>query len=159
MNKSLGKDLVNRKFTIPVVPRTKKNSQQVFVRNGRIINIPSKLYQQFEKEGLKVIHEKYRKKIDYPVNIKAVFYVETRRRIDLTNLLEALDDMLVKAEVILDDNRDIVASHNGSVVYWDKENPRIEVEITEVKNYERWKANEKSKIKTNSRISRRNIKK
>ena len=67
--------------------------------------------------------------------------------------------MLVKAEVILDDNRDIVASHNGSVVYWDKENPRIEVEITEVKNYERWKANEKSKIKTNSRISRRNIKK
>ena len=139
MNKSLGKDLVNRKFTIPVVPRTKKNSQQVFVRNGRIINIPSKLYQQFEKECLKVISSKYRKKIDYPVNIKAIFYTETRRRIDLTNLLEALDDMLVKAEVILDDNRDIVASHDGSRVYWDKENPRIEMEITEVKNYERWK--------------------
>ncbi len=129
----------NRKFTILVVPRTKKNSQQVFVRNGRIINIPSKLYQQFEKECLKVISGKYKKKIDYPVNIKAVFYTETRRRIDLTNLLEALDDMLVKAEVILDDNRDIIASHDGSRVYWDKENPRIEVEITEVKNYERWK--------------------
>lgn len=139
MNKSLGKDLENRKFTILVVPRTKKNSQQVFVRNGRIINIPSKLYQQFEKECLKVISGKYKKKIDYPVNIKAVFYTETRRRIDLTNLLEALDDMLVKAEVILDDNRDIIASHDGSRVYWDKENPRIEVEITEVKNYERWK--------------------
>ena len=135
----MGKDLVNRKFTIPVVPRTKKNSQQVFVRNGRIINIPSKLYQQFEKECLKVISSKYRKKIDDPVNIKAIFYTETRRRIDLTNLLEALDDMLVKAEVILDDNRDIVASHDGSRVYWDKENPRIEIEITEVKNYERWK--------------------
>lgn len=135
----MGKDLVNRKFIIPVVPRTKKNSQQVFVRNGRIINIPSKLYQQFEKECLKVIPSKYRKKIDYPVNIKAVFYTETRRRIDLTNLLEALDDMLVKAEVILDDNRNIVASHDGSRVFWDKENPRIAVEITEVKNYERWK--------------------
>lgn len=135
----LGKDLVNRKFIIPVVPRTKKNSQQVFVRNGRIINIPSKLYQQFEKECLKVIPSKYRKKIDCPVNIKSVFYTETRRRIDLTNLLEALDDMLVKAEVILDDNRNIVASHDGSRVFWDKENPRIEVEITEVKNYERWK--------------------
>ncbi len=135
----MGKDLVIRNFTIPVIPRTKKNSQQVFVRNGRIINIPSKLYKQFEKECLQVIPSKHRKKINYPINIKAIFYTESRRRIDLTNLLEALDDMLVKAEVIEDDCRDIVASHDGSRVYWDKENPRIEVEITKVENYERWK--------------------
>lgn len=134
------RDLWIRKFIIPVVPRTKKNSQQVFVRNGKIINIPSKLYKQFEKECLQVIPSKHRKKINYPINIKAIFYTESRRRIDLTNLLEALDDMLVKAEVIEDDCRDIIASHDGSRVYWDKENPRIEVEITEVKNYERWKA-------------------
>lgn len=74
--------------------------------------IPSKLYRQFENDCLKVIPNKYKKNIDYPINIKAVFYTESRRRIDLTNLLEALDDMLVKAEVIKDDNRDIVASHN-----------------------------------------------
>lgn len=139
MEKYLGKDLKFREFVIPVVPRTKKNSQQVFVRNGRIINIPSKLYKQFEEECLKVIPKKFRKKIDYPVNIKAIFYTESRRRIDITNLLSALDDMLVKAEVIEDDCRDIVVSHDGSRVYWDKENPRIEVGITEVKNYERWK--------------------
>ena len=47
--------------------------------------------------------------------------------------------MLVKAEVITDDCRDIVASHDGSLVYWDKENPRIEVEITKKRNYEQWK--------------------
>lgn len=124
---------------IPVVPRTKKNSQQVFVKNGRIINIPSKLYKQFENECLKVISGKYKKKINYPVNIKAIFYTESRRRIDITNLLSALDDMLVKADVIEDDCRDIVAGHDGSRVYWDKQNPRIEVEITKVENYERWK--------------------
>ena len=103
------------------------------------MSIPSKQYRQFEDECLKVIPSKYRKKINYPVNIKAIFYTETKRRIDITNLLSALDDMLVKAEVIEDDCRDIVAGHDNSRVYWDKENPRIEVEITKVENYERWK--------------------
>lgn len=129
-----------------MVPRTKKNSQQLFIRKGKIINIPSKLYRQFEKECLQVITGKYKKKIDYPINVKAIFYTESKRRIDLTNLLEALDDMLVKAEVIQDDCRDIIASHDGSRVYWDKAKPRIEVEINKIENYERWKTNEKSEI-------------
>ena len=139
LDKYLGKDLVFRNFVIPVVPRTKKNSQQVFVRNGRIINIPSKLYKKFEEECLKVIPSKYKKNINYPINIKAIFYTESKRRIDLTNLLEALDDMLVKAKVIEDDCRDIVIGHDGSRVYWDKQNPRIEVEIIKIEDYERWK--------------------
>ncbi len=101
--------------------------------------IPSKLYKEFEKDCLKQIHNKYKIKIDYPVNIKAIFYTATKRRIDLTNLLEALDDMLVKAEVIKDDCRDIIVSHDGSRVYWNKENPHIEVEIIKVENYEQWK--------------------
>ena len=45
----------------------------------------------------------------------------------------------LKHGVIEDDNRDIVASHNGSLVLYDKQSPRIEVEITKVENYERWK--------------------
>ena len=101
--------------------------------------IPSKQYREFEKECLLLIPSKYRKNIDYPVNIKAIFYRDSKRKVDLTNLLEALDDMLVKANIIADDNRDIVASHNGSLVLYDKQSPRIEVEITKVENYERWK--------------------
>lgn len=101
--------------------------------------IPSKQYKQFEIECLKIISNEHKKKINYPINIKAIFYTDSRRRVDLTNLLSALDDMLVKAEVIEDDCRDIVASHNGSEVYWDKENPRIEIEITKKRNYEQWK--------------------
>lgn len=135
----LEEDLINRKFTIQVKPRSKKNHSQIIIYKGRPILIPSKQYKQFENDCLKIISSEYRQRINYPVNIKALFYMESRRRVDLTNLLSALDDMLVKAEVIADDCRDIVASHDGSTVYWDKENPRIEVEITKKRNYEQWK--------------------
>lgn len=101
--------------------------------------IPSKLYKEYEKECLNQIEDKYKQKIDYPVNVKAIFYCENKRRKDLVNLLEALDDMLVKADVLADDNRDIIASQDGSRVYYDKEMPRIEVEITKVGDYEQWK--------------------
>lgn len=101
--------------------------------------IPSKLYKEFETKCLKEIPNEYKQNINYPVNIKAIFYMESRRRVDLTNLLEALDDMLVKAKVIEDDCRDIVASHDGSRVYWNKENPHIEVEIAKLEEYEQWK--------------------
>ena len=51
----------------------------------------------------------------------------------------ALDDILVQAGVLADDNRDIVVGHDGSRVFWDKENPRVEITITEVNDWERWK--------------------
>ena len=47
--------------------------------------------------------------------------------------------MLVKAKVIQDDNRDIVASHDGSRVYYDKENPHIEITIEKLENYNQWR--------------------
>lgn len=142
-------------FTINVVPRTKKNSQQIIFAKGRRLIIPSKLYQQFEKDCLKQIPDKYRNGISSPVNIKAVFYVKDRRRVDLTNLLEALDDMLVKADVIEDDCRDIIVGHDFSRVYHDKDNPRIEVEITEVKGeYEVWRTTKWSKHNETSKTKK-----
>lgn len=68
--------------------------------------------------------------IDYPVEVRCLFYMPTRRRVDLTNLLEGIDDVLVNASVLADDNSQIVVSHDGSRVLYDKENPRTEVEIT-----------------------------
>jgi Holliday junction resolvase RusA-like endonuclease len=40
-----------------------------------------------------------------------------------------MDDILVKHKVISDDNYKIVASHDGTRVYVDKENPRVEIDI------------------------------
>ena len=47
--------------------------------------------------------------------------------------------MLVKAGVLEDDNRNIIAAHDGSRVYWDKEHPRIEIWIEDLKEeYQEW---------------------
>lgn len=48
----------------------------------------------------------------------------------LTNLLEAVDDVMVKARVLLDDHCGIIVSHDESRVLYDKETPRTEVSIT-----------------------------
>ena len=53
----------------------------------------------------------------------------TKRRVDLTNLLEAIDDVLVKYGVLKDDNSEIITSHDGSRVLYDKDRPRTEVVI------------------------------
>ena len=65
--------------------------------------------------------------------------MRTRRPIDLTNLNEAIHDILVKAKVLMDDNRNIIASTDGSRVYWDKTNPRVEITITDADpDYSQW---------------------
>ena len=48
---------------------------------------------------------------------------------DLVNLLEATDDILVRAGVLADDRSTIVAGHDGSRVLCDKARPRVEIEI------------------------------
>lgn len=89
--------------------------------------IPSKQYKDFEKACAIFIHA--RETIDYPVNVKCVYYMPTHRRVDLVNLEEATLDILVKYGVLEDDNARIVVSMDGSTVLYDKENPRTEIEI------------------------------
>ena len=127
-------------FTIPVRPATKKNSGQIIPVKGRNILIPSKQYKQFEKDCLPYL---YRVKdtagvINYPVNVQCLFFTETKRKIDLPNLLNAIDDTMVKSGLIVDDNRDIIAAHDGSRVFHDKFNPRIEIVISGMENYHQW---------------------
>ena len=81
-----------------------------------------------------------RQNIDCPVNIKAVFYMPTRRKVDISNLNSAIHDILVDARVISDDNRDVVAATDESRVYYDKNHPRVEITITPIdEEYEQWK--------------------
>lgn len=127
-------------FTLNVRPATKKNSGQIVMRGKYPVLLPSKQYQKFEKECLPYLrHVKDTVGIiNYPVNIECIFFTETKRKIDLTNLLNAIDDAMVKSGLILDDNRDIIAAHDGSRVFHDKFNPRIEVKITELNEYTQW---------------------
>lgn len=112
-------------------PRTKKNSQQMIMMGGKPRLLQSKAYRQYRDDCLRQITGDMRLKIDYPVNIQCVYYMGTRRRVDLVNLIEATLDILVDAWVLADDNSRIVVSHDGSTVDYDKGNPRVEIEIRE----------------------------
>jgi Holliday junction resolvase RusA-like endonuclease len=133
-------------FTIPVHPVSKKNSQQIITLRtkygkSRNIIIPSKKYKEFEAECLPFFTQvkKQAGVVDFPVNMAVSFFVSKKFKYDLTNLLEAIDDAAVKSGFILDDNRDIIAGHDGSRVFYDKYNPRIEITITEMADYAQWK--------------------
>lgn len=93
--------------------------------------IPSPQYKNYEHDCAYFMPPY---KAEGQVNVKALFYMPTRRKVDLVNLLQALLDILVKYDVIEDDNSKVVVSVDGSRVLYDKENPRTEVEITEVEN-------------------------
>lgn len=121
------------KITLTGDPRTKKNSQRI-VRRGSFSSIlPSEAYTVYEADcsvqlqALRATNTG----IDYPVNVACRYYMRTHRKVDLANLLEATDDILVKNYVLVDDNSNIIASHDGSRVDYDKHNPRVEIEITE----------------------------
>jgi len=95
--------------------------------------IQSDRYRQYEKDSA-IFLRKYSRQdpIDEPVNLKCLFYRKDRRPIDLINLLEAIQDILVKYGILKDDNSNIVASTDGSRVFYDKENPRTEIVIERI---------------------------
>jgi Holliday junction resolvase RusA-like endonuclease len=64
--------------------------------------------------------------------MKCVYYMATKRKVDLVNLIEATCDILVDAGVLADDDSKIVVSHDGSRVKLDRDNPRAEITITEI---------------------------
>lgn len=116
------------KFEIPLNPVTKKNHGQIIMCKGHPIMLPSKPYIEYEKK-CKQYMPKLDQPIDYPITLKCTFYMQTRRKCDITNLLQAICDIMVKYKVISDDNYNIIASFDGTRAYYDKENPRTIVEI------------------------------
>lgn len=93
--------------------------------------IPSAKYKKYEKDCSQYIPS-LSEPINEPVNLCCVYYMPTRRRVDLVNLEEATCDILVKYGVLEDDNSNIVVSMNGSQVFYDKDNPRTEIKITPI---------------------------
>jgi Holliday junction resolvase RusA-like endonuclease len=116
---------------IPLNPRTKKNSQRIITnpRTKAPMILPDANYREYEKEAGWFL-KKPEKPIDIPVNVKCIFYRDSRRRCDLTNLLEAIDDILVKYRILKDDNFEIIRGHDGSRVFVDRSRPRTLIEIT-----------------------------
>ncbi|MDO4605495.1 MAG: RusA family crossover junction endodeoxyribonuclease [Helcococcus sp.] len=119
------------KLVIKGRPITKKNSSQVICKPFPRL-IPSKQFRLYEKSALWQIPANKRLKINSKCNMKCIYYMPTRHKVDLVNLLSATCDILVNANVIEDDNSNIIASHDGSRVDHDRSNPRVEVFITKI---------------------------
>lgn len=104
------------------------------LKNGKTKLVQSSRYYDYKKNVERQIAEiKEENKDIFPIkdsiNLKCVFYRDSRRRCDLVNLLNAIQDILVDCEVLKDDNYSIVSSVDGSRVDYDKENPRVEIVI------------------------------
>ena len=118
---------------IPLMCRSKKNSQEIHInyRTGKPFISQSELYKQFEQEcGYYLL--KYKKNISTPVNLKCTFYVKDKRKRDIVNLLNAIQDILVKYGVIADDNYNIVKSVDGSRIIYEKGREETIIEIEEM---------------------------
>ena len=122
------------KFKIHLPPVTKKNSPRIFkkkTKTGKLVPfiVPSERFMDYQAKCWVYVPKE--ETISRPINIKAIYYMPTRRVVDITNLHSSLHDVLVHYRVIEDDDCKIVASTDGSRVLHDKTNPRTEVEITD----------------------------
>lgn len=124
------------RLIIPVKPRTKKNSMKIMRAGTKQWIGPSKAAREFENLCAWWIRAEARKKLKRPVNVRVRFFVDSYRRVDLTNLLEAIDDALVKCDVLSDDSADVIAGHDGSRVYIDRVQPRLEIDIEPIEYYD-----------------------
>jgi Holliday junction resolvase RusA-like endonuclease len=128
------------KYTIPLDPKTKKNHQRIVGMGTRCpfcgkpkkqIIAQGKAHVQYMADAFPYIMPKPEEPLNTPLHIKYLFYMHTRRKVDTLNLQACADDLLVEAKVIADDNSNIVKSHDGTRVFYDKENPRTEIYITD----------------------------
>lgn len=113
---------------------SKKNSRAIFVRNGKIVNIPSPDYKSWHTEKSWEL-KKYKQNVFYPKNkITITLFAGDRRKFDLTNKAESIMDLLVDNGFLQDDNCDIVPEiylRFGGII---TRCPRVEITI---ENYDK----------------------
>lgn len=101
-------------------------------KDQKAIYRPERGLQAVRSGGLMYLYPKPIKPLEGRYRVATVLYMPTRRRTDLTNLIEAAHDVLVAGKILADDNYTIIASVDGSRVMVDKENPRTEIFIEEL---------------------------
>lgn len=123
------------RIVIPLLCRSKKNCQRFTYNkyNKRTYLLQSDLYLQFERD-CGIFLRKYERHISTPINLKCTFIVPNKRKRDLCNLLEAIQDILVKYGVLEDDNSNIVAGVDGSRVIFEKDREMTIIEIEEIRS-------------------------
>lgn len=113
----------------------KKNSQKVVTRGGKTFKIDTPAYTKWRNSAYYQIAQQLGRPdpIFEPVNVRLHIYTDNKRKFDLSNALEGPADVMVSAGILSDDNYTIIAGWDGSRVFYDKSDPRVEVAITPFK--------------------------
>lgn len=123
-------------FTVLGAPRTKKTHNQIWKnkRTGKNIVAPSDAFLRWQDQAVFVVGGANLLRIpepwgDRPCNLSAVVYRDAERG-DLAGYIQGLQDLLTKRGVWTDDK--IVRGNDGQRLRVDRQNPRVEVVITEM---------------------------
>lgn len=113
--------------TLPFPPSVNKITRAY---KGRAIK--SKSYREWEKNCPDLILPEDGS-IDWPVHIVYEFFMPDKRKRDIGNFEKAVTDQLVKQCVLFDDNCQIVKSIELKFIAVDRDNPRVEISIFNLK--------------------------
>jgi len=121
-------------FNIPGRPSTKKTSQRV-VRRGKYTKIlPSALYERYElhcKEYCEYFWKNFNfEPMDFGIGLKLRVYLDSWIVGDECGYQQAHGDIIQKHGIIADDMWIHWIDNNEHMIHYDKDNPRIEVEIS-----------------------------
>ena len=120
------------RIELPLLARPKKNSQRIVYNKytKKPIIIQSEQYLKFERECALFL-SKYKMNINTPINLKCTFIVPNRMKRDLANLINGIQDILVRYDVLADDNCNIVQSLDGSRIIYEKGVEKTIIEISD----------------------------
>ena len=118
-------------FTITGNPIPKKTSNRVVRAGKRIRILPSERHEAWLKSALWQLRAGWRSKSPLAGELWAcaVFYRADRRRVDLSNLIESVGDVLERAGIIENDYN--VTSWDGSRRLVDPSHPRVVITLRE----------------------------
>lgn len=115
---------------------SKKNSRQIIISRGKILNIPSKSYRKWHKDmsySLEKQIDSLSGNIIFPLEkVKEIhinLFFPDDRVVDNTNKTESIMDLLVDNGLLIDDCWQVTGQITMRPCGIDRENPRAEVFI------------------------------
>jgi len=112
---------------------SKKNSKMIVCRGRRPMLLPSEKHREWHIDASNQLRKQKvpRNKIE-KFDVHVWFYAPDIRKADASNKWESVGDLLVDNEIIKDDSWWNIQELCIHTVELDRENPRVELELTEV---------------------------
>lgn len=119
-----------QRFIIPGEPLVKKNNRPIYKKGDK--SFLGKSRKLADVEESMIWEMKMQNTLEFiktPVNVCMHFYLGSKRRKDLSNMYQIVEDCLESAGII--ENDSLIYGHDGSRKFYDKDYPRTEVIITD----------------------------